>query len=184
MARGSWLVSGECAFQCASHPSPVTRHRANRASRGFTLIELIITVAIVAILASAALPLTQIAVQRAKEQDLRSALRQIRDAIDAYKQEADEGRLSKKADESGYPPVLDALASGVEDIKSPEKKMIYFLRRVPRDPFAPPELSAAETWGKRSYESPPEEPEEGEDVFDVYSKTDGVGLNGVPYRQW
>jgi len=151
---------------------------------GFTLIELIITVAIVAILASAALPLTQITVQRAKEQELRASLRQIREAIDAYKQAADEGRVSRKADESGYPPVLVALASGVEDIKSPQKKMIYFLRRVPRDPFAPGELSAAETWGKRSYASPPDDPEEGEDVFDVYSKADGVGLNGVPYKEW
>ena len=151
---------------------------------GFTLIELIITVAIVAILASAALPLTQIAVQRAKEQELRSALRQIREAIDAYKQAADEGRLSRGADKSGYPPVLGALASGVEDIKSPQKKMIYFLRRVPRDPFAPAERSAADTWGKRSYASPPDDPREGEDVFDVYSTADGVGLNGVAYRQW
>lgn len=184
VAGGSWLVSGECAFQCASDPSPVTRHRANRALCGFTLIELIITVAIVAILASAALPLTQIAVQRAKEQELRSALRQIREAIDAYKQAADEGRVSRKADESGYPPVLGALASGVEDIKSPQKKMIYFLRRVPRDPFAPAELSAADTWGKRSYASPPDDPLEGEDVFDVYSMADGVGLIGIPYRQW
>jgi general secretion pathway protein G len=153
-------------------------------ARGFTLIELIITVAIVAILASAALPLTQITVQRAKEQELRASLRQIREAIDAYKQAADEGRVSRKADESGYPPVLGALAAGVEDIKSPQKKMIYFLRRVPRDPFAPAELTAAETWGKRSYASPPEDPKEGEDVFDVYSKEDGVGLNGVPYGEW
>ena len=143
-----------------------------------------ITVAIVAILASAALPLTQITVQRAKEQELRASLRQIREAIDAYKQAADEGRVSRKADESGYPLVLVALAAGVEDIKSPQKKMIYFLRRVPRDPFAPAELSAAETWGNRSYSSPPDDPEEGEDVFDVYSKADGVGLNGVSYRQW
>ena len=164
--------------------SPVTDHRAKRASRGFTLIELIITVAIVAVLASAALPLTQITVQRAKEQELRGALRQIREAIDIYKQAADEGRVSRKADESGYPRELGALASGVEDIKSPEKKRIYFLRRVPRDPLAPAELSAADTWGKRSYASPPNDPREGEDVFDVYSTADGVGLNGVPYRQW
>ena len=137
-----------------------------------------------AVLASAALPLTQITVQRAKEQELRGALRQIREAIDAYKQAADEGRVSRKADESGYPRELGALASGVEDIKSPEKKMIYFLRRVPRDPLAPAKLSAADTWGKRSYASPPDDPREGEDVFDVYSTADGVGLNGVPYRQW
>ena len=151
---------------------------------GFTLIELIITVAIVAILASAALPLSQLAVQRAKEQELRTALRQIREAIDAYKQAADEGRVARKSDESGYPPSLDALAMGVADIKNPAKKPIYLLRRLPRDPFAPAELPAAETWGKRSYASPPDAPQEGDDVFDVFSLSSANGINGIPYREW
>lgn len=155
-----------------------------RPSEGFTLIELIITVAIVAILASVALPLTELVVQRAKEQELRTALRQIREAIDTWKQAADEGRITRQADESGYPPALEALAAGVEDIKSPQKKMIYFLRRVPRDPFAPENLPAADTWGKRAYESPPDNPQEGDDVFDVYSLAPGMGLNGVAYREW
>lgn len=167
-----------------SHQPPDTSHCATRASRGFTLIELIITVAIVAILASAALPLTQIVVQRGKEQELRTALRQIREAIDAYKQAADEGRVARKADASGYPPSLDDLALGVEDIKSPKKRDIYLLRRLPRDPFAPADLPAAATWGKRSYASPPDDPREGEDVFDVYSMAEGKGLNGVAYREW
>jgi general secretion pathway protein G len=151
---------------------------------GFTLIELIITVAIVAILASAALPLTQIAVQRGKEQELRTALRQIREAIDAYKQAADEGRVARAADASGYPPSRDALVLGVDDAKLPVRKSIYFLRRLPRDPFAPDNLPAAETWGKRSYESPPDNPREGKDVFDIYSLAEGKGLNGIPYREW
>ena len=155
-----------------------------RALRGFTLVELIITVAIVAILASAALPLTQIARQRAQEQELRTALRQIREAIDAYKQAADEGRVTRAADASGYPPSLDALVHGVDDAKLPLKKSIYFLRRLPRDPFAPDSLPAAETWGKRSYESPPDNPREGKDVFDVHSLSEGRGLNGVPYKDW
>jgi general secretion pathway protein G len=159
-------------------------HASRLTPHGFTLIELMITVAIVAILASAAYPLTQLAAQRGKEQELRVALRQIREAIDDYKQLADEGRIARQADESGYPPELGLLAEGVEDIKSPEKKMIYLLRRVPRDPFASVELSAVDTWGKRSYESPPDDPREGEDVFDVYSKSDAVGLNGMPYREW
>lgn len=158
--------------------------RARRALRGFTLIELIITVAIVAILASAALPLTQIAVQRGKEQELRTALRQIREAIDAYKQAADEGRVARAADASGYPPSLDALVLGVDDAKLPVRKSIYFLRRLPRDPFSPDNLPAAETWGKRSYESPPDNPREGKDVFDIYSLAEGKGLNGIAYRQW
>jgi general secretion pathway protein G len=151
---------------------------------GFTLIELIITVAIVAILASAVMPLAQLSVQRHKEQELRTALRQIREAIDAYKQAADEGRIDKKADASGYPPDLEVLVEGVEDIKKPEKPMVYFLRRLPRDPFAPGHEKTTDAWGKRSYASPPDDPKEGDDVFDVYSLAEGEGLNGIPYREW
>jgi len=155
-----------------------------RPGSGFTLIELVITVAIVAILASVAVPLTELAVQRGKEQELRSALRQIREAIDTYKQAADEGRIEKKADASGYPPELADLVKGVDDIKKPDKPRIYFLRRLPRDPFAADDVKAEATWGRRSYASPPDDPREGADVFDVYSVADGVGLNGVPYKEW
>lgn len=153
--------------------------------RGFTLIELVITVAIVALLASVALPVTELAVQRTKEQELRRSLREIREAIDAYKQAADEGRVRKSINESGYPKKLEALVEGVEDEKSPKKDKIYFLRRLPRDPFsADPDLSASATWGKRSYASPPDDPREGDDVFDVYSLAPGRGINGQPYRDW
>src|SRR3954451_11964117 len=113
---------------------------------GFTLIELVVTVAIVAILASGAVPLAHVAAQRVKEQDLRTALRQLRQAIDSYKDAADNGQIEKKADQSGYPPNLRVLAFGVEDIKNPEKRKIYFLRRLPRDPFAPETEKAEETW--------------------------------------
>ncbi len=116
--------------------------------QGFTLIELVITVAIVALLASVALPVSELAVQRTKEQELRRTLRQIRDAIDL-------------------------------------KQKIYFLRRIPRDPLnADPMLSAAATWGKRSYASPPDDPSEGDDVFDVFSLAAGKGIDGRPYRDW
>ncbi|HZP92631.1 MAG TPA: type II secretion system protein [Burkholderiales bacterium] len=171
------------ALHKTNYQSPVTNHHAQRL-RAFTLIEMVITVAIVAILASAAMPLVQLNAQREKEQELRTALRQIREAIDAYKQAADDGTIEKKADASGYPPNLHVLVDGVENIKKPDKPKVYFLRRLPRDPFAPESDTAEETWGKRCYASPPDEPSEGDDVFDVYSKSEEVGLNGVPYRKW
>jgi general secretion pathway protein G len=152
--------------------------------KGFTLIELVITVAIVAVLASVAMPLNELVVQRAKEQDLRRALRELRDGIDAYKQASDEGRIVKRAGESGYPRRLEDLAAGVEDQKNPKKERIYFLRRILRDPLAPEALAAAETWGKRSYASPPEEPRDGDDVFDVFSLSSATGINGRPYKEW
>jgi len=144
-----------------------------------------ITVAIVAILALGLVPLGELAAQRSKESDLRAGLRQIRTAIDAYKKAADEGRIERKADASGYPPTLDVLVQGVPDQKSPNRQLVYFLRRIPRDPFAvEPELPAARTWGLRSYDSPPDNPRAGKDVFDVYSLAEGKGMNGVPYREW
>jgi general secretion pathway protein G len=162
-----------------------TTLRTEAMPRGFTLIELIIVVAIVAILASGLMPLIELAAQRSKEQDLRAALRDIRTAIDAYKQAVDEGRVVKKADESGYPPSLALLATGVPNEKDPEKRKIYFMRRIPRDPFfVDSQVSADKTWGLRSYESPPEEPRDGKDVFDVYSTLRKAGLNGVPYKKW
>jgi len=158
-----------------------------RASRGqgFTLIELVITVAIVALLASVALPVSELAVQRTKEQELRRTLRQIREAIDLHKQASDEGRIQKSVGASGYPKKLEDLAEGVDDQKSAKKEKIYFLRRIPRDPLnADPTLSPAATWGKRSYASPPDDPRDGDDVFDVFSLAPGKGINGQPYRDW
>jgi general secretion pathway protein G len=154
-------------------------------TRGFTLIELVITVAIVGLLATAAYPMAEMAARRTKEQELRLALREIRDALDAYKAAFDDGRIEQEVGQSGYPPDLDVLASGVEDAKDPDGGMMYFLRQVPRDPFFPDGTAAASrTWGLRSYESPPDAPQPGEDVFDVYSLSTGAGLNGVKYRDW
>jgi general secretion pathway protein G len=146
--------------------------------KGFTLIELVITVGIVALLASVALPLAEVTVQRNKEKDLRVALREIRGAIDAYKRAADDGMIERKADDTGYPPTLAALVQGVDDKKKTDGSKIYFLRRVPVDPVS------GEEWGLRSYASSPTEPQPGKDVFDIYSRSAERALNGTAYREW
>lgn len=156
-----------------------------RRARGFTLIELLVTVAIVALLATMALPLTELTARRAKEQELRQALRELRGALDAYKRAYDEGRITRVVGQSGYPPSLEVLVEGVEDARSPDKRRIYFLRRLPYDPLLPEgSRGAGRGWGLRSYDSPPDDPRPGRDVFDVYSLTPGNGLNGRPYREW
>jgi general secretion pathway protein G len=157
----------------------------SRRNSGFSLIELVVTLAILALLASMAVPFAQLVQQRHKETELRETLRQIRSALDAYKQSVKEGRIDAPADGSGYPPDLDALWKGVTDRTKPDASKLYFLRRLPRDPFYPdPAAPAAETWGLRSYTSPPDAPAPGRDVFDVYSLSSKAGLNGVPYREW
>jgi len=158
---------------------------AIRSSTGFTLTELVITVAIIGLLAAIAVPTAELVMQRNKEQELRLALREIRRAIDAYKQAFDEGHVIKIVGDSGYPPTINVLVDGVPDVLDPEQHKIYFLRRVPPDPMSvesnlPPE----KTWGLRSYDSDSDNPTEGKDVFDVYSLATGTGLNHVPYRQW
>ena len=156
-----------------------------RKAAGFTLIELLVTVAIVALLASVAMPLASISAQRTKEQELKRSLRELREAIDAYKRAFDEGRIERQADKSGYPATLATLVEGAVDVTTPARTKIYFLRRIPRDPLAA-EAGAepARSWGLRSYESTHESPEPGRDVFDVYSLHNGTGLNGVPYKEW
>ena len=153
--------------------------------RGFTLIELMVTLAIVALLSTIALPLAQVAVKRQKEQALRQALREIRTALDDYKRACGEGRIASALEGSGYPASLLVLVQGVPDQRSAKARKIYFLRAIPRDPFA---LDAAvpdeATWRARSYQSDPEDPKPGEDVYDVHSQSDQVGLNGIPYQRW
>jgi general secretion pathway protein G len=152
---------------------------------GFTLIELLVTLGIVAVLATIVVPSAQLVQQRQKEQELRLALRDIRQALDAYKRAADEGRVEKKAGSTGYPPSLEVLAEGVEDRRHPKREKIYFVRRIPRNPFhADPEVPAAQTWGLRAYASEPGDPQPGDDVYDVYTLSDLKGLNGIALREW
>jgi len=159
--------------------------RPSAGTHGFALVELLVVVAIMAILASVALPLAHLSHRRAQEEDLRRSLRTIRDALDAYKRLADAGRIERSVGDSGYPPSLDVLAQGVTDARTPTSAKIYLLRSLPRDPLSPADAgAAASTWSTRAYASPPEDPRPGDDVFDVHSKSTGVGLNGIPYRDW
>ncbi|MDH3973836.1 MAG: type II secretion system GspH family protein [Deltaproteobacteria bacterium] len=163
----------------------LTLKRLVKGNKGFTLIEIIIVVTIVAILASAIVPLAGISRKRAKELELRNSLRLIRTAIDNYKKAYDDKRMMQEIDRSGYPESLSELVEGVEDVKDPEGKMIYFLRRLPRDPMNANEfLSPEETWEIRSYESEPDDFSGGEDVFDIRTYSDEMALDGTFYNEW
>lgn len=155
--------------------------RAPRA--GYTTVELLVVMAVLGILATAALPLAELTATRNKERELKQSLWEIRRAIDSYKLAYDAGRIAKSGQASGYPPSLMALVQGVPDIAAGGQTM-YLLRRMPKDPFAPADVKPELSWGLRSYLSPPDQPKEGADVFDVYSLSDQTGMNGVAYRSW
>jgi general secretion pathway protein G len=143
---------------------------------GLTLIELIVTVAILGLLASAAVPLARWNVKRVKERELHSDLWEMRRAIDAYKDAAEKGGIQTKVDSDNYPPDLDTLVKGVE-VKG---KKVRFLRRVPIDP-----MTNKPDWGLRSEQDDPDSDSfGGQNVFDVYSKSQGTALNGTKYAEW
>ena len=143
---------------------------------GMTLVELIVAIAIMAILATGVLPITRNIVKREREKELRAALWQMRDAIDRYKDAADRGLFQIKLDSNGYPPDLDELVKGV-DISG---KKVKFLRRVPMDP-----MTHTKEWGLRSMQDDPDSDSwGGQAVFDVYTKSEGTALDGTKYKDW
>lgn len=161
------------------------RHRSGHG--GFTLLEIAIALAVLSVLVTMAVPTLRLQAQREREIELRQSLREIRLALDAYRQAVRDGRVKLPADASGYPATLDLLVDGVPDAGRSDGARLYFLRRLPRDPMLAREatdLGIDPGWGQRSYASPPDDPRAGADVFDVYSRSAGVGLNGIPYRRW
>jgi general secretion pathway protein G len=153
--------------------------------KGFTLVELLVTLTLLSIIALSAMPLAEITSVRLKEHALRQALRQIRSALDQYKAASDSGLIPKGIGESGYPPSLDALTAPIASSKEQVQVPLIFLRSLPRDPFATdPALAAAATWSLRSYASPVDSPQAGSDVFDVHSQSARTGLNGLRHDQW
>lgn len=159
---------------------------AVRRAAGFTLIELVVSLALLGVLAMVAMPVAELSWQRDREIELRAALRELRTAIDAYRQASEAGLIAKAPDATGYPPSLEALVEGVRNQRDPKGRTLVFLRRIPRDPFHPdPAVPAERTWTVRAYGAVPgDRGSANADVWDVQSASPRVGLNGVPLRQW
>ena len=150
--------------------------RNAKSDHGFTLLELIVAATILSILTLMAVPLAQVTIKREKEKQLRQALWQMRDAIDRYKDAADRGGFQIKVDTQGYPPDLDTLVKGV-DVQG---KKVRFLRSIPNDP-----MTNSKEWGLRSMQDDPDSDSwGGQNVFDVYTKSEGTGLDGTKYKDW
>ena len=169
--------------------SASARRRDGRAAglraRGFTLIELLVCLAILGFLASLALPMAEMTVQREKERELKRALWEIRDALDAYRAAREAGAVLGPGDRPPYPATLHELTVEVPDARADRQgQTMRFLRRVPRDPFAEPGVPAEQSWGLRGYQSDADNPQPGPEVCDVHSMSTAVGLNGVPLKQW
>ncbi len=150
--------------------------RVSKGERGLTLIELIVTIAILTILASAAVPVTMFTVKRENERELRRDLWEMRDAIDHFKDAADKLAFQTKVDSQNYPPDLETLVNG-EDVQG---KKLKFLRKIPTDP-----MTGKAEWGLRSMQDDPtSDSYGGQGVFDVYSKSQGTALDGTKYSTW
>jgi general secretion pathway protein G len=156
---------------------------------GFTLIEMVVVLAIVSILALAALPLQEMTLRRVQEHALREGLRTLRAALDAHRSAVEARLIAPGPEGSPWPASLGLLVQGVPLIDEQgqpreDHARLYLLRKLPRDPFADPADEAAASWGQRASTSPPEAPAAGRDVFDVYSRAQGLALDGSAYRDW
>ena len=160
--------------------SVIKRSIGERSSgRGFTLVELIAAITIILILTTVALPMARVQVRRTQEMELRRALREMRQAIDRYKDFADRGMIPTKADSFGYPPDLETLVKGVP-LKGAATAKYKFLRRIPVDP-----LTGQTDWGLRAMQDDPDSRSwGGGNVFDVYSKSQGTALDGTRHADW
>lgn len=150
---------------------------------GYTFVELMVVSALLMILASAILPLAKVTIQRQRETELRRALREMRVAIDHYKDAADQGLIGGtdlKAGAEGYPPSLEVLVEGVRVVNDASGRKLKFLRRIPIDP-----MTKSTEWGLRSYQDDSDSTSwGGQNVFDVYTKSGGTGLDGTKYKDW
>ena len=153
------------------------------AERGFTFVELLVVSAILLILASAVMPLAKVSIQRQREAELRRALREMRTAIDKFKDQADAGNISAfdiKAGSENYPATLEILVDGVTKANDATGVKLKFLRRIPMDP-----MMHSTEWGMRAYSDRPDSTSwGGSSVFDVYSKSEGKALDGTKYKDW
>jgi len=157
--------------------------RPHRYERGFTFVELLVVATIMLIIASAVMPLARVTVQRQREVELHRALREMRTAIDKFKDAADAGMIAPSDIQAGsenYPPKLETLVEGVTLNNDQTGKKLKFLRRIPIDP-----MTNSNEWGLRSYTHRPESTSwGGSNVYDVYTKSDGKGLDGTKYKDW
>ena len=165
-------------------PLPFTIfHLPSRREAGFTFVELLVVTTILIILASAAMPLAKVTVQRQREAELRRALREMRTAIDKYKEAVDMGLIASidvRAGSEGYPPDLETLVEGVTVANDASGRKLKFLRKIPFDP-----MTSSTEWGMRSYQDRPDSTSwGGQNVYDVYTKSTGTALDGTKYRDW
>lgn len=154
--------------------------REGRGQKGLTLVELIVAATILSVLSTAALPLARVQLRRERERELRRTLREMRTAIDRYKEAADRGMIQIKLGTEGYPPDLQTLVDGAQITNSPDDKRLKFLRRIPQDP-----MTNSTDWGLRSYQDEPDSTSfGGQNVFDVYTRSQGTALDGSQYSEW